>query len=69
MAKLNAVHNLLVEDVNYVGGRSFNGNVPTSYTQNSQFQQPLQNSNSFTFTRNYDLASYQAPFHPHLEAR
>ncbi|KAG7603777.1 hypothetical protein ISN45_At05g027290 [Arabidopsis thaliana x Arabidopsis arenosa] len=37
------------------------GSGPTSYTQNSQFQQPLQNSNSFSFTRNYDLASYQAP--------
>ncbi|CAL9222780.1 unnamed protein product, partial [Arabidopsis halleri] len=75
MAKLDAVHNLLVEDVNYVGGRGFenqrfehqqgykgsNGNGPTSYTQKSQFQQPFQNSSSFSFTRNYDLASYQAP--------
>ena len=46
MAKLHAVHNLLVEDVDYVGGRGFQnqrfehqqgykvfyGNGPTSYT-------------------------------------
>ncbi|CAL9232332.1 unnamed protein product [Arabidopsis halleri] len=75
MAKIDAVHNLLVEDVDYVGGRGFQnqifehqqgykgfyGNGPTSYTQKSQFQQPFQNSSSFSFTRNYDLASYQAP--------
>jgi len=78
MAKLNAVHNQLVEDVDYVRSRGFPnqrfdhqqgyrgsyGNGPTSYTQNSQFQHPLQNSNSFRFTRNYDLASYQAPRPP-----
>jgi len=75
MAKLNAVYNQLVEVVDYVSSRGFPnqrfdhqqgyrgsyGNGPTSYTQNSQFQQPLQNSNSFSFRRNYDLASYQAP--------
>ncbi|KAG7640636.1 Integrase catalytic core [Arabidopsis suecica] len=57
MAKLNAVHNQLVEDVDYVRSRGFPnqrfdhqqgyrgsyGNGPTSYTQNSQFQHPLQN--------------------------
>jgi len=83
MAKLNAVYNKLTEDVDYVRSRDFPnqrfdhqqgyrvsyGNGPTSYTENSQFQQPLQNSNSFSFTRNYDLASYQAPLHQHLEAR
>jgi len=77
MAKLNAVHNQLVEDVDYVRRRGFSnqrfdheqgyrgsyGNGPTSYTQNSQFQQPLQNNNSFSFTRHYDFASP-----PHLEA-
>jgi len=55
MAKLNAVHNQLVEDVDYVRSRGFPnqrfdhqqgyrvsyGNGPTSYTENSQFQQPL----------------------------
>ena len=78
MAKLNAVHNQFVDDVDYVSSRGFPnqrydhqqgyrgsyGNGPTSYTQNSQFQHPLQNSNSFRFTRNYDLASYQAPRPP-----
>jgi len=51
MAKLNAIHNQLVEDVDYVHSRDFPnqrfdhqqgyigsyGNGPTSYTQNSQF--------------------------------
>ncbi|CAE6200976.1 unnamed protein product [Arabidopsis arenosa] len=55
MAKLDAVHNLLVDDVNYVGGRGFQNqrfehqqgykgfyeNGPTGYTQKSQFQQPF----------------------------
>ncbi|AAF79783.1 T32E20.11 [Arabidopsis thaliana] len=73
MAKLNAVDNQLVEDVAYVRSRDFPnqrfdhqqgykgsyGNGQTSYSQNSQFQQPLQNNNSFSFTRNFDLASYQ----------
>jgi len=54
MAKLNADHNLVVEDVDYVGRRSFQnkrfehqqgdkgfcGNGPASYTQKSQFHQP-----------------------------
>jgi len=31
MAKIDAVHNLLVEDVNYFGGRGFYGNGPTPY--------------------------------------
>ncbi|CAB81149.1 hypothetical protein [Arabidopsis thaliana] len=75
MAKLDVVHNLFVEDVNYVGGRGYQnqrlehqrgnigvyGNGQPNYTHKSQFQQPFQYSSSFSFTRNYDLASYQAP--------